>query len=97
MYRAMAVHPVPQLQGLVGAFGLVRILLAVHPIEMERIELKIDGMHCGACVRRVTALISAVDGAKVESVEIGKTVISGDAPRQELIAAIESGGFTVAR
>ena len=64
---------------------------------MDPIELKIDGMHCGACVRRVTALISAVDGAKVESVEIGKTVISGDAPRQELIAAIESGGFTVAR
>ena len=69
----------------------------MRPINMERIELKIDGMHCGACVRRVTALISAVDGAKVESVEIGKTIISGDAPRQELIAAIESGGFTVSR
>jgi len=64
---------------------------------MERIELKIDGMHCGACVRRVTAMISSVDGAKVESVEVGKAVVSGDATRQELIAAIESGGFTVPR
>lgn len=64
---------------------------------MEQIELKIDGMHCGACIRRVSALIAGVDGAKVESVEIGKATVSGDAPLQELISAIESGGFTVAR
>ncbi len=64
---------------------------------METIELKIDGMHCGSCVRRVTSMISSIEGAKVESVEVGKAVISGDATRQELIAAIEGGGFTVAR
>ncbi|WP_031495080.1 heavy-metal-associated domain-containing protein [Bryobacter aggregatus] len=64
---------------------------------MEKTELKIDGMHCGACVRRVTALLSGVDGVKVEHVEVGKAVVSGDAPVSALVSAVESGGFTVVR
>ncbi len=31
---------------------------------MEKIELKIDGMHCGACATGIQMLVSQMDGVK---------------------------------
>ncbi len=34
--------------------------------------LKVDGMHCGNCVRRVKAALEAVDGVTLDDVEVGR-------------------------
>ena len=31
---------------------------------MEKIELKIEGMHCGACATGIQMLVSQIDGVK---------------------------------
>ena len=43
-----------------------------HAVEFN---LKIDGMHCAACVRRVTAALNEVGGVQVENVEVGSARI----------------------
>ena len=37
----------------------------------DTLKLSIEGMHCGACVRRVTNALQAVPGVQVNSVEVG--------------------------
>ena len=64
----------------------------------EHIELKIEGMHCDGCVRRVTALLKKVDGVLVEEVVVGGAKVdlsSGTAKLADLVQAVESGGFSV--
>ena len=38
---------------------------------MAEFKLQIDGMHCGACVRRVTQALASVEGVKVNEVSVG--------------------------
>jgi copper chaperone len=38
---------------------------------MAEITLKIDGMHCGSCIRRVTQAIHAAGPFDVEEVRLG--------------------------
>ncbi len=45
---------------------------------METIKLKIEGMHCGACVRRVTLALEKLDGVTVEAVEVGSASVAYD-------------------
>lgn len=65
----------------------------------ERIELKIDGMHCQACVRRVGLLLGKVDGVTVEKVDVGSAtvVLPEGVVRAEVEKAVESGGFQITR
>jgi len=35
----------------------------------NKAKLSIEGMHCDACVRRVTNALNGVEGVRVESVE----------------------------
>lgn len=46
---------------------------------METMKLKIEGMHCGACVRRVTLALEKLDGVTVEAVEVGSASVAYDA------------------
>ncbi len=64
----------------------------------KQIELKIEGMHCDGCVRRVTALLKRVDGVDVESVVVGeaKVLARDGVERAELGKAGEGGGCKVA-
>jgi copper chaperone len=60
------------------------------------IRLSIEGMHCGACVRRVTNALTGVEGVRVDSVEVGSANVGFDpaavAPEQ-ITAAVEGIGF----
>lgn len=63
----------------------------------SEITLRIDGMHCGACVRRVTQALQKVDGAKVQEVRLGAARVqvqdaAGDEPA--LLASIAQAGYT---
>jgi copper chaperone len=63
----------------------------------NKLYLSIDGMHCEACVRRVTAALSGVDGVKVESVQVGSAEVAFDSGRvspSQITAAVDRTGFS---
>jgi len=64
--------------------------------SMGNIQLAIEGMHCGACVRRVTLALTGIEGVRVDSVEVGSARVGIDpavvAPEQ-VTAAVERIGF----
>ena len=58
--------------------------------------LTIDGMHCGACVRRVAQALAGVKGARVHSVEIGEAKVMAEPGIEAgLREAVADAGFTV--
>lgn len=60
-------------------------------------ELSIQGMHCGACVRRVSTALADLPGVEVESVTVGSATVRtrNEASTQDAIAAIHRIGFKV--
>jgi copper chaperone CopZ len=60
---------------------------------MSEIILNIDGMHCEACVRRVTQALERVPGARIEEVRIGAARLKTDDPAPA-IAALQKAGYT---
>jgi copper chaperone len=43
-----------------------------------KLRLSIEGMHCGSCVRRVTAALEGIKGVEVGSVEVGSAQVGFD-------------------
>ena len=63
---------------------------------MQELTFQIDGMHCGACVRRVTSALQSVEGVTVNSVEVGSAKVAFDGSEitaQEITAALDRNGF----
>jgi copper chaperone CopZ len=64
---------------------------------MIEFKLKIDGMHCGSCVRRVSQALAATPGVVVNEVSVGAASLSSaeePAPVDLAIAAIAKAGYT---
>lgn len=64
---------------------------------MAEITLRIDGMHCGACIRRVTQALVSVKGLQVEEVRLGaaRLDISGETEvSNQAIDALAKAGYT---
>jgi copper chaperone len=62
------------------------------------LELSIDGMHCGACVRRVNNSLAGLEGVQIGSVAVGSAAITFDPAAMspdKIIEAVENAGFTV--
>jgi copper chaperone len=64
-----------------------------------KLNLTIDGMHCGSCVRRVTLALQKVEGVETETVqvEVGSASLDYDLEKsepQEIIDAVNKIGFT---
>jgi copper chaperone CopZ len=64
-----------------------------------KLDLTIDGMHCGGCVRRVTLALQKVEGIETGTVhvEVGSASLNYDAEKasqQELVDAVNAIGFT---
>lgn len=64
-------------------------------------KLKIDGMHCGSCVRRVNQALAATPGVVVNEVSVGAARLAttqrstpGDDAIGLAIAALAKAGFT---
>ena len=67
---------------------------------MAEFTLRIDGMHCGSCVRRVTQALSATEGVEVQEVRIGAARLNAaaePAPVDQAIAALAKAGFPAHR
>jgi copper chaperone len=64
---------------------------------MSEFTLRIDGMHCGSCVRRVSQAPSQTAGVTVKEVRVGAARLESErqpAPLDEAIAALARAGFT---
>lgn len=64
---------------------------------MAEFTLLIDGMHCGACIRRVTQALSSVPEVRVEEVRLGAARLdsSGSSMRiDQAIRALSTAGYT---
>jgi copper chaperone len=60
------------------------------------LNLAIEGMHCGACVRRVTSALQSMEGVTVKSIEVGSAEIVFDAAEtsaQDITATLDRNGF----
>lgn len=62
---------------------------------MREVTLRIENMHCGACVRRVTQALDGIDGVKVGEVRIGAARVEAPDEVREaaLVSAIEKAGY----
>jgi copper chaperone CopZ len=64
---------------------------------MAEFTLQIEGMHCGACVKRVTQALATVEGAVVNEVRVGAARLSATvepAPVDLAVAALAKAGYT---
>lgn len=67
---------------------------------MERVELKVKKMGCGACVARVTKALGAVPGVTVVSVEPGRAVVQRNpslASDDLITTALRDAGYEATR
>lgn len=62
---------------------------------MQTIELNVQGMTCGSCVKHVTAALSQL--AEVSSVDVdlssGRVRVTGSANTEAMISALDSAGY----
>ena len=64
---------------------------------MAEFTLRIDGMHCGSCVRRVAQALASVEGVEAKDVQIGTAMLTSEldpAPVDLAIAALAKAGYT---
>ena len=60
---------------------------------MREITLNIEGMHCGACVRRVSQVLERTPDTEVVEVRLGAARVRAEDPGPA-IAAIAKAGYT---
>jgi len=63
---------------------------------MPKFTLRIDGMHCASCVRRVSQSLASIPGVVVEEVTVGTAKVSSaeqPVPLDAAIAALAEAGF----
>ena len=63
---------------------------------MSEFTLRIENMHCGSCVRRVSQALAATKGLEVKEVRVGAARVSSSqdsAPVEQALAALEKAGY----
>ncbi len=63
---------------------------------MSQHKIEIEGMHCNACVRRVTLALTKLDGVDVQAVNVGSAQVQLDESKvtpRDVAAAIDAIGF----
>jgi copper chaperone len=63
---------------------------------MSEYTLRIDGMHCGACVRRASHALAGTDGVEVKEVQVGAARIEtsqGPEAVDRAVAALAKAGY----
>jgi len=64
---------------------------------MDWLRVRIDGMHCGACVRRVTQALQTVQGVDVQEVRIGAACMQVEdalVAEPAVLASIAKAGYS---
>lgn len=63
---------------------------------MAEFTLRIENMHCGSCVRRVSQALATTRGLVVKEVRVGAARLSSDEeplPLEAAVAALERAGY----
>lgn len=60
---------------------------------MATLDLQIEKMHCGACVRRVTQTLNALPHTHATSVQVGAASVTTEAATEQLLQALQSAGY----
>jgi copper chaperone CopZ len=60
---------------------------------MATTTLRIENMHCGACIRRVTQTLNGLAGTKVEDVQIGGAHVESTVEPEVILAALAKAGY----
>jgi copper chaperone len=60
---------------------------------MATLTLRIDNMHCGTCIRRVTQTLNALPGTHAEEVRVGSARIVTGAEPAEIQQALTAAGY----
>jgi copper chaperone CopZ len=63
---------------------------------MSEFSLRIDGMHCGSCIRRVSQALASTTGITVKEVRLGAARLDttqDPAPINDSIAALAKAGY----
>jgi copper chaperone len=64
---------------------------------MAEFSLRIDGMHCGSCIRRVSQALGSLQGIQVKEVRLGAARLSSsqeDAAADVALAALAKAGYS---
>lgn len=62
---------------------------------MREVTLRIDNMHCGACVKHVSQALEKLGGVQLGEVRVGAARVQApdDLPDAALISAVEKAGY----
>jgi copper chaperone CopZ len=63
---------------------------------MSEFTLRIDNMHCGSCIRRVSQALASTEGLEVKEVRVGAARLSttqNPAPVELALAALAKAGY----
>lgn len=62
---------------------------------MHEVVLRIENMHCGACVRRVAQALEKLSGVHLCEVRVGaaRLEVPEDLPESALLSAVEKAGY----
>jgi copper chaperone len=63
---------------------------------MAEITLRVENMHCGSCIRRVSQSLASIPGLEVKEVRVGAARFvstQNPAPVDEAVAALAKAGY----
>jgi copper chaperone len=62
---------------------------------MRDVMLRIENMHCGACVKRVSQALERLAGVEVGEVRVGaaRVLVPENLPEGVLVSAMEKAGY----
>jgi copper chaperone CopZ len=55
--------------------------------------LRIEHMHCGACIQRVTEILKGIPGTTVENVQIGEAHVESAAEPKLILQKLKDAGY----
>ena len=60
---------------------------------MATLTLRIDNMHCGSCIRRVTQTLNALPGTHADEVRVGSARVHTSAPPDTIQQSLAVAGY----
>jgi copper chaperone len=60
---------------------------------MATLTLRIDNMHCGSCIRRVTMALNALPNTHADEVRVGSARITTDASPNDIQQSLTAAGY----
>ena len=63
---------------------------------MAEVTLRIENMHCGSCIRRVSQSLASIPGLRVKEVRVGAARFDSTqdpAPVDQAVAALAKAGY----